>query len=130
MHNFDDLTNENFLIYAARYYISPHYMEQEFFQDLKRIKYIKRLIQKYRVYGDLKERLILNHLILIYNVFETEACTKMLFLKVKSADHSALKTFLVYLNLMPDIVQNVEGKNIISSDIKIDFTVANALRNI
>ncbi len=105
-------------------------MEQEFFQDLKRIKYIKRLIQKYRYYGDLKERLILNHIILLYNVFEPEACTKMIFLKFKPVDYSALKTFLVYLNLMPDLIKDIDGKTIISSDIKIDFKIANALRKL
>lgn len=126
----DNLTVENFILFAARHYVSPHYIEQEFFTDLKRIKYIKRLIQKYSLNGDLKERLILNHIILVYNVFETEACTRMLFLKIRQKDYSALKTFLIYLNYMPDIVRNVNGKTIISSDIPVDFTIANVLRKL
>lgn len=126
----DNLTNDNFLLYAAKHYISPHYIEQEFYNDLKKFKYIKRLIQKYKLTGELKERLILNHIILCYNVFETEACTKMLFLKIKNTDYEILKTFLIYLNYMPDIIRNVNGKNIISSDISIDFKIANVLRTI
>lgn len=126
----DNLTSDNFLLYAARNYISPHYIEQEFFNDLKRFKYIKRLIQKYATIGEMRERLILNHIILVYNVFETEACTKMLFFKINEKEYPILKTFLIYLNYMPDIVMNVNGKNIISSDININFSVANILRNI
>lgn len=126
----DDLNSNNFILFAAKFYISPHYIEQEFFSDLKRIKYIKRLLQKYNVSGDLKERLILNHIILVYNVFNSEACTRMLFFKAKQKDYSALKTFLVYLNYMPNVVKGVSGKTIISSDIPIDFTVANRLRNL
>lgn len=126
----ENLNNDNVLLYAAKHYISPHYIEQEFFTDLKRIKYIKRLIQKYSNSGDLKERLILNHIITVYNVFEVEACTKLLFLKLKQSDYSILKTFLVYLNYMPDVIFGINGKDIISSDIPIDFNIANALRNI
>ena len=126
----DDLNSDNFILFAAKFYISPHYIEQEFFSDLKRIKYIKRLLQKYNVSGDLKERLILNHIILVYNVFDSEACTRMLFFKTKQKDYSALKTFLVYLNYMPNVVKGVNGKTFISSDIPIDFTVANRLRDL
>jgi hypothetical protein len=127
---FVNLTHENFLLFAAKSYTSPHYVEQEFFSDLKRIKYIKRLLQKYRISGDLKERLILNHIILIYNVFEAESCTKMLFLKINSHDYSALKTFLIFLNYMPNIIESINGNIIYSSDINIDFKVANALRQL
>ena len=126
----ENLTNDNFLLYAAKHYISPHYIEQEFFNDIKRIKYVKRLIQKYRSTNELKERLILNHLILLYNVFETSHCTKMLFLKTRDVDHSCLKTFLVYLNFMPEVLENINGKKLYSSNIPIDFTVADALRKL
>lgn len=125
-----NLTSDNFLLYAAKNYISPHYIEEEFFSDLRRIKYIKRLIQKYRTYDVLKERLILNHIIMTYNVFETEACTKMLFFKLKQNNYSALKTFLVFLNYMPVKIEGVEGKTILSSDISIDFNIANILREL
>ena len=125
-----NLTSENFLLYAARNYISPHYIEDEFFSDVRRIKYIKNLIQKYRTYGTLKERLILNHIIMTYNVFETDACTRMLFFRLKPINYSALKTFLVYLNYMPNKIDNVDGQIIISSDIPIDFNIAKTLREI
>lgn len=125
-----ELNNDNFLLYAATNYISPHYIEQEFFSDIKRIKYIKRLIQKYKSSGELKERLILNHIILVYNVFETESCTRMLFLKIGEPNYCQLKTFLVYLNYMPSIIRNINGKDIISSDIQIDINIANILRNL
>jgi len=127
---FSNLNNDNFLLFAAKNYISPHYLEQEFFSDLKRIKYIKRLIQRYTCSGDLKERLILNHIILIYNVFETSSCTRMLFLKLKPKEYSSLKTFLIYLNYMPEIVEKINGHDIISSEIPIDFNIANRLRQL
>ena len=126
----ENLSDDNFILYAAKSYISPHYLEQEFFSDLKRIKYIKRLIQRYTYSGELRERLLLNHIILVYNVFDTEACTRMLFLKIKPKDYSCLKTFLVYLNYMPTEVKFINGKSIISSDIPIDFNIANRLRNL
>lgn len=126
----DNLTHENFLLFAAKNYISPHYIEQEFFADLKKIKYIKRLIQKDKVNGNLKERLILNHIILLYNVFETEPCTRMLFLKIGDENFSTLKTFLVFLNFMPSVVKGINGTNIHSSDIMLDMKTVNVLREI
>lgn len=125
-----NLNDDNFLLYAAKNYISPHYISEEFYTDLKRIKYVRRLIQKYNNKGELKERLILNHLILVYNVFETEACTRMLFLKIGELNFSALKTFLIYLNYMPNTVKSINGKDIISSDILIDIHIANILRKL
>lgn len=125
-----DLNDDNFLLYAARSYISPHYISEEFYTDLKRIKYIRRLIQKYNNKGELKERLILNHLILVYNVFETEACTRMLFLKIGDKNFSVLKTFLIYLNYMPPIIRSINGTDVISSNILIDNNIANILREL
>lgn len=128
--NIIDLNNSNFFIYAAKNYNSPYYIEQEFFADLKRIKYLKRLFQKYNNTGILKERLILNHLITLYNSFDHYAATRMLFLKVHKNEYSQLKTFLVYLDYMPDILKSIKGKDIYSSDISIDFNIADVLRNI
>lgn len=125
-----ELNSKNFILYAAKHYISPHYIEEEFFSDLQRIKYIKRLLQKYYNTGELRERLILNHIILTYNVFESEACTRMLFQNIKKENFSALKTFLIYLDFMPDIVENINGETIFSSDITVDFTIANRLRQL
>jgi hypothetical protein len=125
-----NLNNSNFLIFAAKNYTSPYYIEQEFFADLKKIKYLKRLLQKYNNSGILKERLILNHLITIYNSFDHYAATRMLFLKINKNEYSQLKTFLIYLDYMPDVVQLIKNKDIYSSDISIDFNIANVLRNI
>lgn len=125
-----NLNNSNFLIFAAKNYTSPYYIEQEFFSDLKKIKYLKRLLQKYNNSGILKERLILNHLITIYNSFDHYGATRMLFLKVNKTEYSQLKTFLIYLDYMPDVVKLIKNKDIYSSDISIDFNIANVLRNI
>ena len=118
------LTEENFLSFAVKYYTVPHFIEQEFYSDLKRIKYIKRLFHKYEKTGEVKERLLLNHMILIYNVFEKDPCTHMLFFKVNSKHHSILKTILDYLNYIPKDYE---------SDVEIDIKLRdklNALKKI
>lgn len=126
----DNINDENFIIYAMKCYDSPHVIMSEFEEDLKRIKYIKRLIKKYKITGDLKERLILNHIIVLGNVFGVDACVRMLFYKIDIEDYAILKTFLLFLNYMPLIVKGINGKNIISGDIGIDVFVARTLRNI
>lgn len=127
---FDDLNEDNFLIYAVKAYNSPHCIMSEFEGDLKRTKYLKRLFRRYKITRTLKERLILNHLILLYNVFGAEAATRILFYRVDEADYDVLKTFLSYLNYMPDLVRGIQGKDIYSSDILIDTDVAEILRQI
>jgi hypothetical protein len=126
----DDLTESNFLLFAAKHYYSIHYSITEFNSDLKRIIYIKRLIKKYKKSGELAERLILNHLILLYNVFEpTAAVNKMLFFKLDKDCYSALKTFLVYLNRMPTEI-SFNNTRLISSDIPLDMEIAKILREL
>ena len=89
-------------MFAAHNYTNPHCEDiSEFHDDLKRIKYIKRLFKKYSNDGELRERLILNHLVVLYNVFESESLTEMLKLKLSEYD-SYLKTFLFYLNYWND----------------------------
>jgi 5'(3')-deoxyribonucleotidase len=127
---FDDLNEENFLMYAVKAYTSPHCIMSEFESDLKRTKYLKRLFRRYKVTKGLKERLILNHIILLYNVFGPEAATRILFYKIDEEDYDILKTFLLYLNFMPDHIMGINGKDIISSDIMLDMDVANILRQI
>lgn len=127
---FDDLNEDNFLLYAIKTYNSPHCIMSEFESDFKRTKYIKRLIRKYKLTNKLKDRLILNHIILLYNVFLPEAATRILFFKIDENDYDVLKTFLIYLNYMPDVVKGINGKDIFSSDIFIDMNVANHLRQI
>lgn len=128
----DKLDESNFLLYAAKNYDNPQcYDTVEFYDDLKRFKYIKRLLNRYVEEDDLKERLILNHIIVLYNVFGPEATTKMLFLKCRGLEH-LLKPFLVFLNLLPEKVENIgiENKTINTKDIEMDNRILNELRKI
>jgi hypothetical protein len=126
----DNLIEDNFMMYAMKAYDKPNCIMSEFEEDLKRLKYIKRLIKRYKVTGDLKERLILNHIIILSNVFGVEPTVRMLFYKIDKDDYEILKTFLTFLNFMPKIVLGVNGKNIHSSDVSVDLFVGKRLRNI
>jgi hypothetical protein len=125
-----DLNDDNFLIYAMKCFNSPNCIMSEFEGDLKRLKYIKRLIRKYKATGELKERLILNHIIVLSNVFTVEATVRMLFFKFDTADYSSLKPFLVFLSFMPTVILGIRGKDIKSSDILLDMNIVNKLRAI
>jgi len=104
------LTESTFLLFASKYYDNPHCSDiVEFEEDLKRFQYLRKLFGRYRQDNDLKERLILNHLIIIYNVFGYEA-TNMLFMKLHEY-HEYLKPFVEYLNFMP--------REIIYDDVRI-----------
>jgi hypothetical protein len=127
---FNDLNENNFTIYAIKCYNAPNCILSEFETDLNKTKYIKRLFRRYKVTKTLKERLILNHIILLNNVFGPEATPRILFYKIDERDYDILKTFLLYLNIMPDKVLNIKGKNIYSTDIPVDLNVANILRKI
>ena len=95
-------TERNIKIYAVENYTNRACLqEEEFWEDFNKIKYVKRLLGRYLKDGELKERLILNHLISFYNVFEISAANRMLFLKVTEDCKPPLKTFLVYLNYLP-----------------------------
>ena len=126
----DDLNDDNFLIYAMKAYNAPHCIMSEFESDIKRTKYLKRLFRRYKVTKSLKERLILNHIILLNNVFDPESTARILFYKIDERDYDILKTFLSYLNIMPDMIYGINGKNISTADIPIDVNVAEILRNI
>ena len=102
----------------------------EFESDIKRTKYLKRLFRRYKITKSLKERLILNHIILLNNVFGTEASARILFYKIDERDYDILKTFLMYLNLLPDGVYGINGKNIPLIDIPIEPNVAEILSKI
>lgn len=125
-----NLCDENFLIYAMKAYDKPNCIMSEFEEDLKRLKYVKRLIKRYRVTGELKERLILNHIIILSNVFGVDATVKMLFFKFDQEDYSILKTFLLFLNYMPKLVVGIRDHTLNSSDISVDLFVAKRLRDI
>lgn len=126
-----DLNDGNFLIYAAKCYDRPHILQSEFEDDLKRLKYVKRLLRKYRQTGEFKERLILNHVIILSNVFGVEATTNMLFFKVDQEDYPLLKTVLIYLNYMPAHLNVLFDKYYVKQEeIPVDLKIANILRNI
>lgn len=126
-----ELTEENFTLYAIKHYDNPHCKGMdEFVDDLKRFKYLKRLFRKYNSGKDLKERLILNHIIVIYNLFGPEAATKMLFYKIEKKFWSQLKTFLVFLNFMPLEVIVSKGIEIKEADVPLDENIIQVLREI
>lgn len=127
---FDDLNDENFMMYAVKCYSSPQCIMSEFEGDIKRTKYLKRLFRRYKTTKILKERLILNHIILLNNVFGVEATARILFYKIDERDYDLLKTFLDYLKIMPAQVKGVNGKTIYSCDIPLEPTVTEILRNI
>ena len=128
----EKLDESNALLYAAKHYTNPHcYDTVEFYEDLNRFKYVKRLLNKYEETGDLKDRLIFNHLTIIYNVFGAEAGTRLLFLKLQTQLH-LIKPFLLIMGTLPDVVENIgiEGRTYHSSDIVMDSNVVSQLRNI
>lgn len=127
--NFDNIDESNFLLFAAKHYDNPQCHDTvEFYDDLQKFKYLKRLFSKYEETGEIKERLVLNHLIVLYNIFGIET-TRMLFFKLDGY-HKYLKPFLVLLNKMPEVVYGIGGKNIISSDIIMDVKIVKLLREV
>lgn len=97
------LTKENFLIYAIGNYTNSDCIDMsEFYEDLAKIKYIKRLLKKYKRTGKIRCLLVLNHIIVFANVFGIRASSQMLFYKLESELHSVLKTILMYLNYIQD----------------------------
>ena len=127
---FDDLNDENFMIYAMKCYAAPNCIMSEFESDIKRTKYLKRLFRRYKVSKAVKERLILNHIILLNNVFGLEATARILFYRIDERDYDILKTFLCYLNIMPEVVPGIKGKNIYSAEIPVEINIAEILLKI
>tara|TARA_B100000900_G_C20505174_1_gene685510 strand:- start:183 stop:542 length:360 start_codon:yes stop_codon:yes gene_type:complete len=94
----DNLTESNLLLYAAKHYYNPRFSDiDEFYEDLKRFKYVKRLVNRYLDDKDLSERLILNHLIVIFNAFGIEPSINMLKVKLDERHWSVIKPFLIFL---------------------------------
>ena len=115
------LSEDNFLLYAMHHYDNTQcHSIQEFEEDLKRFLYLRKLLNRYKKDGDLKERLILNHIIVLYNLFG-DALTDMLFFKIEEEYWPTLVTFLVYLNRIPEDQY---------SDIQLDQHVISVLRKI
>jgi len=96
------LNEDNYILFAIKYYDNPQAVTQEdFFEDLNRFKYIKKLLRKYVKSGDLKTSLLINHFIIVFNIFN-EAALPLLFYKIERELWSPLKTFLMFLNRIPD----------------------------
>lgn len=128
----EKLDETNFVLYAAKHYDNPECFDtEEFFSDLKRFKYLKRLFNKYQESGEIQERLVLNHIIIIYNVFGATAATRMLFFRLKEYP-SYLKSFLDFLGYLPDKVMNIgfENKTIYCDNIISDNHIKKVLENI
>lgn len=126
-----NLNAKNFVLYAAKHYDNPGCESlEEFYDDLNRFKYIKRLFTKYHETGEIKERLVLNHLIALYNLFGAIPTTRMLFLKL-DGDWELLKPFLIYLGYMPERLYEIGSHAvIIDSNIPINEEMVNRLRKI
>ena len=103
---FNELNEDNFLLFAIRYYENPQAVTKEDFEkDLNHFKYIKRLLKRYKKSGELKTHLILNHFIILYNIFG-EATTPMLFFKIEQELWSSVKSFIIFLNKLPEYPQS------------------------
>ena len=131
MNLFDDLNEKNYLHFAMKYYDNRQCTSiEEFNEDLNKIKYVKRLFNRFLDTGELRTNLILNHLIVIYNVFENEAATRMLFFRVEKKFYSILKPFLIFLNRLPEKVRGIDGEDIQTNHIPLNETTIKELRKI
>lgn len=124
---YEKLNESNFLLFAMHHYDNPQcHSLAEFEEDIKKFLYLKKLLSRYKNNNELRERLILNHIIVLYNIFG-EATTRMLFYKVEESCWDVLVTFLVYLNQMPETVPEF---GIVLSDIILDEQIIATLRKI
>jgi len=98
---YEKITNDNIIMFAIKHYDNPQCEgEKEFYDDMKRFKYIKRLLRKHNDTGILKERLLLNHIIVLKNLFGAEACVTLLLFKIQKEYWETLKSFLLFLNIL------------------------------
>ena len=125
------LTDKNFLLFCAHHYDNAQYASTEdFIEDLNRIKYIKKLVTRYIENGDLKERLILNHIIVLNNCFGPEALCKILYLKLNT-QMKYVKPFLVLLNIIPDLIYHVGDEKVVDTNlIEMDELIVAKLRKV
>ena len=99
---FDHLNEDNFLLFAIKYYENPQAVtKKDFDRDLNHFKYIKRLLKRYKNTSELKTHLLLNHFIILYNIFG-EATTPMLFFKIEQDLWPVMKAFIIFLNKLPE----------------------------
>lgn len=122
MSGFDNLTPKNALLFAVRAYDNPQCLDaKEFVEDYKRFKYVKRLCRRYLTTTRVSERLMLNHIVLLNNVFGPAATVRLLFVKCDDARmYKVLKPFLLYLNILPEVIPGVNGEDIYTHDVPLD----------
>lgn len=124
------LSEDTFLLYAAKSYNNPSCTStDDFLEDLNRIKYLKKLFYSYKEKNILKERLILNHLIVLYNVFDNRSCTSILFFKLKKY-RECLAPFLLFLGMLPDTIYDVDKEVIYTYKYIKDQTIIDRLRQL
>lgn len=122
MRLFDELTSKNFELYAARHYRNNQCLDiKDFYEDMSRFSYVLRLLRKYKDTNEINTRLVLNHIITIYNVYDISAANKMMFFKIDEDLHSVVKTFLIFLNYLPESQQG---------NTKLDLQIAKELQEI
>lgn len=121
---FDELNEKNHLLFAIKYYENPQSVTvDDFMEDMKKFKYLKRLLKRYLKTGTLRTNLILNHLIILFNVFG-DGTLPLLMYKLEREYWSAIKTFLIYLNRYPDSLEGCLG------DVEIDETIQTILETL
>tara|TARA_E500000318_G_scaffold47668_1_gene44878 strand:- start:392 stop:784 length:393 start_codon:yes stop_codon:yes gene_type:complete len=117
-----NLNEQNFLLYAMKHYTNPQCSSiEDFNEDLNRIKYLKRLFGRYHQKGILKERLILNHIIILGNIFGPTNAARILFFKIDEELHSYLKSFLLYLNYIPELSYKIPEVDL--NNIPVDLRI-------
>ena len=119
-----------FEVYALNNYKTSTYIMSEFFSDLKRVKIIKKLISKYKTSKNLKDRLLINNLVIFFNVFKIDAANTILFSRIEKENYDILKTILTYLSYMQDIIVDFEGNIIINSNIPLNQELLETLKGL
>lgn len=128
MHHVD-LTEDNFEFFAIKHYDNPNCLGMhEFREDMQRFKYLNRLLNKYEECGEMRENLILNHLVVLYNLLN-DAATNMLFYRIAEKHWPILVPFLIYINRLPREIHLSSKRTIMDSDIQIDMKIVKLLRD-
>lgn len=130
--SFAMLTHKNAILYATTIYDNPGCVSvDEFMKDYKRFKYVMRLCRRYITTKSIDERLFLNHLIVLVNVFGPEGTARLLFVKCENEQpYRILKAFLLYLNILPDVITGINGYDIVTDTIPSDLRIARRLREL
>ena len=129
MRDKDVLSENTFMVYAMKHYTNPQCEGiEEFEEDINRIKYIKRLLSRFDKKGILKERLLLNHIIIMGNVFGPTPTSRILFYKIENHLHSYLKSFLLFLEYLPEMAFEIPEVEL--DKIPVDIRIVKKLREV